>query len=576
MSDLCLYELEDIAWDDFCQSDDHIVPRPSSELLHEHSIPSDSHKTPCHEVKSISNCIGDRYSPSRRRNTMLEKDSWSNAPSGVFPSSSESNSIKEVSSLPSENTRSSNNKTDSDNNELCANNTIPGDKTTAAGKTTTFSDAIGNIGQADNNLDFFENTEDKDSSELLYYGWPEIGNFDDVDRMFRSCDSTFGLGTSKEDEVGWFASADNIGGSEELVKSEFQFPCPEANPVEYISQNHDNSKSDFINDFGMPKDSSWTSEKSDSYMSFVNGPDMASSEDRFIPKEQIDENKKQVEQQKQSAGKRKELCFGNGSFDYTSNLPNEATQLPMSYMLSNNSPSSELTLVNRAPSSVKSETHQLQNDPRFPMVPQTVTGKREKLHNRQGSQSSAYGSLKKGAATVQTSIVDPGLTGNKPENPSDAEGGRIVIPAELGSSHVQEGLTMSSGMDNVSQEAASFRQLQLVMEQLDLRTKICIRDSLYRLARSAEQRHNHANLNSNCGDERDATGAFMTAGTNTFMDMETDTNPIDRSIAHLLFHRPSESRSTVRESVISPPLMVENLIVCEETASKMENDPTDR
>lgn len=24
------------------------------------------------------------------------------------------------------------------------------------------------------------------------------------------------------------------------------------------------------------------------------------------------------------------------------------------------------------------------------------------------------------------------------------------------------------------------------------------------------------------------------------MDMETDTNPIDRSIAHLLFHRPSD------------------------------------
>lgn len=26
-----------------------------------------------------------------------------------------------------------------------------------------------------------------------------------------------------------------------------------------------------------------------------------------------------------------------------------------------------------------------------------------------------------------------------------------------------------------------------------------------------------------------------------FMDAETNTNPIDRSIAHLLFHKPSES-----------------------------------
>ncbi|KAL3617268.1 hypothetical protein CASFOL_038813 [Castilleja foliolosa] len=588
MSDLCLYELEDIVWDEFCQIDDHVVPRPSSEMQHDYSIPSDSHKRPFHEVKSISNNIGDKYSPTKRRNTMLDKDLWSNTPSSVFPSSSESNSIT-VSSIPSEHNRSSNNKTDSNNNESCANNTILGDKMTAVGK-TTFSDAIGDLGQAENNLDFFESTEVKDSSELLYYGWPEIGNFDDVDRMFRSCDSTFGLGMSKEDDLGWFTSADSIGGSEELVKSEFEFPCPEPNLVEYISENHENSKNDFVNDFGMTKDSSWTFEKSDSYMAFVNGPDMASSEDRFIPKEQMNENKKQAKLQNQSTGKGKELCFGNGSFDYKSNLPNKATQLPMSYMYSNNSPSSELTSVNQAPSAAKSETHDayniMHNDHRFLMVSPVVTGKRKKLHNCQGSRLSAYGSLKNGTAKVQTPIVDPGLTGNKPENHSDAEGGRIVIPTELGSSHVQKGLTMNLGMDDVSQEAVSFRQLQPVMEQvllilwscllLDLRTKKCIRDSLYRLARSAEQRHHHANLNGSCGDRRDATGTFITARTNTFMDMETDTNPIDRSIAHLLFHRPSESRSTVRESVRSSPAMIENLIVSEEAAFKMENDHTDR
>lgn len=30
----------------------------------------------------------------------------------------------------------------------------------------------------------------------------------------------------------------------------------------------------------------------------------------------------------------------------------------------------------------------------------------------------------------------------------------------------------------------------LFLSQLDIKTKLCIRDSLYRLARSAEQRHN--------------------------------------------------------------------------------------
>lgn len=39
---------------------------------------------------------------------------------------------------------------------------------------------------------------------------------------------------------------------------------------------------------------------------------------------------------------------------------------------------------------------------------------------------------------------------------------------------------------------------------------------MYRLARSAEQRHNHANLNGSCGDEREANGAYMGEGTHKY------------------------------------------------------------
>ncbi|GER42709.1 dentin sialophospho protein [Striga asiatica] len=553
MSDLCLYELEDLVWDDFCQSDDHIIPHPGSGRTAHHSILSDSHNKPYSEVASFSNSTRERSfvrhvhmgidqgafpSLNKRTYTMLENDSWCNTPSCLSPSSPESNSIRESSSVASDNTTSSrhaskSNKTDSNNNEICTNDTIAVDS-------SSFGEALGDITHTGNNLDFFQNTENKDSSELLYYGWPEIGNFEDVDRMFRSCDSTFGLGASKEDELGWFGSTDNIGGSGDTVKSEFEFPYPEPNPVEYSSQN-DSSKSDFINDISMGGDCSWTSKKSDSYTSFVNGSAMANSKDRFIFKEQITNDKNQVKLQVQSTGKRKEHCFGNGSFNYTIDLHNEPLQLPLSYMHSNNSP--DLTSVNMNPPAVKSEIHglkspslrdpshasiQLQNDPKFP-----VAGKREKLQN------------------------DPGVV-------------NLGIPAEMGPSLIQECSTMSSGVDDVSPEAASFRQLQLVMEQLDLRTKICIRDSLYRLAQSAEQRHNHANLNGSCAVEIDAGGAFLAAGTNDFMSIETDTNPIDRSIAHLLFHRPSDPSNTVHGSITSPPLTVENLITCEENASKIE------
>lgn len=46
--------------------------------------------------------------------------------------------------------------------------------------------------------------------------------------------------------------------------------------------------------------------------------------------------------------------------------------------------------------------------------------------------------------------------------------------------------------------------------QLDIRTKLCIRDSLYRLAKSAEQRHNnYAEGNGSIGDDVEACKAMM-------------------------------------------------------------------
>ena len=51
--------------------------------------------------------------------------------------------------------------------------------------------------------------------------------------------------------------------------------------------------------------------------------------------------------------------------------------------------------------------------------------------------------------------------------------------------------------------------------QMDLKTKLCIRDSLYRLARSAQQRHNYANLTGGPGDVRN----FMRDGTNEYAQL---------------------------------------------------------
>ncbi|KAK7400308.1 hypothetical protein VNO78_11513 [Psophocarpus tetragonolobus] len=165
------------------------------------------------------------------------------------------------------------------------------------------------------------------------------------------------------------------------------------------------------------------------------------------------------------------------------------------------------------------------------------------------------------------------------EGHSEVEGVSIGFSQEIDSSNMQESSSMSSALDETSHEATSFRQLQQVMDQLDIRTKLCIRDSLYRLAKSAEERHNDTNASGQIGDDVEACKAVTTQdihGCTGFMNMETNTNPIDRTIAHLLFHRPSDpsmlphndplpfkSSSMLHGSVINPAVVTENQ-VCQE------------
>ncbi|XP_024371112.1 uncharacterized protein [Physcomitrium patens] len=109
-----------------------------------------------------------------------------------------------------------------------------------------------------------------------------------------------------------------------------------------------------------------------------------------------------------------------------------------------------------------------------------------------------------------------------------------------------------------SLESAVLDQLQnTIKTHLELGTRICIRDALYRLARSAMRRQASggratADDTAKCSQasqDADATSTGLEASTNSDpsslsrvsrMDMtmvETQTNPIDRSIAHLLFHK---------------------------------------
>lgn len=79
--------------------------------------------------------------------------------------------------------------------------------------------------------------------------------------------------------------------------------------------------------------------------------------------------------------------------------------------------------------------------------------------------------------------------------------------------------------------------------QLDTRTKVNIRDSFLRLAQNARQRQ-YANNTSSMNTDSN-TSIVNKEDINS--KVETETNLIDRAVAHLLFHQPLELPKNLTE-----------------------------
>ncbi|XP_022764807.1 protein LNK2-like [Durio zibethinus] len=114
--------------------------------------------------------------------------------------------------------------------------------------------------------------------------------------------------------------------------------------------------------------------------------------------------------------------------------------------------------------------------------------------------------------------------------------------------------TVSIAIDDYSVGDTVLYQLQDVIAKLDVRVRLCIRDSLFRLAQSAMQRHYASDTSSTNKNGRDENEVLKEENKhhNRMSDAETETNPIDRTIAHLLFHRPLELSVKHPETPESP------------------------
>ncbi|KAK7412130.1 hypothetical protein VNO78_03578 [Psophocarpus tetragonolobus] len=639
--------LEDNVLNRFGENDDRIVPH-ADDKHNINVIWNDSCKELLHELHGTRSCDNvNSYGTQGKeelylenmtqKERMLEKDSWSHTPEGLF-SSCGSDSSKEAkgddTGMSNHCFKSSN--LDSGGCELCADDTILGDKCMVENDTVC-QYPINHISHADNELSFLDND-----------GWLDIGNFEDVDRML-SCDLTFGTGSlNNEEEFCWLSSSHDAEGSDDALNSEFKFSYTGMSPLKSISDYNMDSKENIA---GLPsndsnKRSSPADEKVRSQVEVIDDgihdPLSVFSESEsdmksgnvvdFLPKEKL-----QRKLPKPSLGRQKNYYLENGGsvHPYASVEQSADTKQPFGASSSGvtsldssqkhklNIDSNTLGCIQtQIPVSHPDYSHTPNHTSLFPILIGSTSD-----HDRHLSLSlkeSSYASNMESshghsleAAALKTNdhreklyhcCDGPLLSSdfksenlpnqmpfcslgsgqqvghqfeNENEGHSEVHGVSLGFSPEIDSSTVQESSSMGSALDQTSVEATSFCHLQQIMDQLDIKTKLCIRDSLYRLAKSAEQRHNNSNVNGCIGDnETCKTMMAQDASRCTeLIDMETDTNPIDRSVAHLLFHRPSDpsvllpnetlpfkSSATIhRGSVINTSVKTEK--VCQEDSS---------
>ncbi|CAH9096233.1 unnamed protein product [Cuscuta europaea] len=198
--------------------------------------------------------------------------------------------------------------------------------------------------------------------------------------------------------------------------------------------------------------------------------------------------------------------------------------------------------TNQYPVSTLTQPHVSPSAKRMPMTPQE---KIEKLRRRQqmramlatqrqqqiGNQvlsTDHYMGVEDNMCTIP-SIVDP----NSPLEQND--------PSTAGIS-----------FEDQSMEQSVLNRLQDIVSKLDIRIRLCIRDSLFRLAQSAAQRQHIINDTSstNKGIHESVPNQDEINSSNSnyriarLPNVEKETNPIDRIVAHLLFHQPTVVLST--------------------------------
>uniref|UniRef100_A0A0E0GNH9 Protein LNK1 n=1 Tax=Oryza nivara TaxID=4536 RepID=A0A0E0GNH9_ORYNI len=338
-------------------------------------------------------------------------------------------------------------------------------------------------------------------NDLTYIDWPAIDNFEDVDNLFRRCDSTYGQQQlPNTDELSWIPSSDAMYSSDVAMQPGFE------------SSYSDYGILDDLSAFNCTEDKSLTTAD----------PSSAVCDEQFDDSYLFNEQKTEDVYGEQAYQRdamellsSDQICTGQENLDmignrYSSENAMEQPEDQKFSIASGSQLSSSQNLLNQknhldstSPSNITSESYPERN---CQIIPSGASFAERNLKVQKKVASSASGQLISDNVTGhpghQTLTRRASYPCENHEIGKRSLGKRGLGHSDIamGTSMVVDGSFVSSISSDNSVEENSFRQLQDAVSQLDVKTKMCIRDGLYRLARSAQNRQVFPNTMNNNGD----------------------------------------------------------------------------
>ncbi|XP_078148175.1 uncharacterized protein LOC144543664 isoform X4 [Carex rostrata] len=403
--------------------------------------------------------------------------------------------------------------------------------------------------------DDFGNGHEEKGNSFLDCDWGNIGNFEDFDRLFSNGDSIFGT---------------DMGGNEE----------------EFVTQPSDVMDST-VQSIPMP----FSGEEASGHGSSSVPINDISSGGRIKPKEKAENEKKisKVRKKADERGKTKSSqstvtvlppgpIQGTGMNTITPPMVGQHMQVnPTNFVFPGyRYPAYTFPAIQVAPKKTAVSGYKRSEKLENP-VSMTPQEKIEKLRRRQQMQAmlaiqqqqQQLGHKVMGSDNLVTHASSPRNQNQNPDSIASSaaiEGSENMgFTSELNMSRLQEECAGGSIVsDDPHLEETTYYQLQDALAKLDVRIRLCIRDSLLRLAQSAMERQsasdrNSINFSTNPSEDNNSLSQNDMSNTTKrclpkIGDGETGTNPIDRTVAQLLFHRLSEkSSSQIKEEAPMSP-----------------------